>query len=100
MAKWEENEYVAEELQKIKANEIDERLSEELFNEYSEAVKEIHPTIYSWLVDGYTQSQYWNQHSTAMSKEWLAGSKRAYENRVAGAKKAAETKRLNKAKVA
>jgi hypothetical protein len=100
MSKWEENEWVAEELDKIK--EIKQGMQEEaeLFNQYSGQILEMNPKLFDWLKSGFQDSQYWDQQSIDNTKDWLADSKRAYENRVAGAKKAANTRKLNKLKLA
>ena len=100
MSKWEENEWVAEELDKIK--EIKQGMQEEaeLFIKYSGKVLDMDPKLFDWLKSGFQDSQYWDQQSIDNTKDWLADSKRAYENRVKGAKKAAETRKLNKLKLA
>jgi hypothetical protein len=100
MSKWEENKYVAEELDKIKQIKKDMQEEAELFMKYSGKVLEMDPKLFDWLKNGFKESQYWDQQAIDNTKEWLADSKRAYENRVRGAKKAAETRRLKKLKLA
>ena len=100
MSKWEENEWVAEELNKIKKTKQEMQEEAEIFNQYSGQVMKMNPMLFEWLKNGFQDSQYWDQQSIDNAKEWLSDSRRAYENRVAGAKKAAETRKLNKLKLA
>ena len=100
MAKWEENEYVIEsKLEIIEAStELDS--DQRVFAKYEKQVMELHPRLHDWLESGFNDSQYWKQQTIEQNEDYLYDSKRAYENRVAGAKKAAETRRLNKLKTA
>jgi hypothetical protein len=100
MSKWEENKWVVEELEDIKKTKQEMQEEAELFNKYSGQIMEMDPKLFDWLKSGFQDSQYWDQQSIDNAKDWLSDSKRAYENRVAGAKKAAETRKLNKLKAA
>jgi hypothetical protein len=100
MAKWEENEYVIEAKQDIISSKESLAESQEIFDKYSEQVKAIDPVLFGWMESGFNMDQFYSQMSIDNNMDFIYDSKRAYENRVAGAKKAAETRKLNKLKTA
>jgi hypothetical protein len=100
MSKWEENEYVIESKRDVREAKEEMAKAQEIFSNHIEQVAAIHPTLASWAKAGYESDMYWDEQSINNNMEWLADSKRAYENRVKGAKKAAETRKLNKLKLA
>jgi hypothetical protein len=100
MAKWDENHYVIEEQRNIMENEQSMAEAEEIFNFYAEDLKNLNPVIFEWVKRGYKEDMFWSQQSIDNSYEYLNETRRAYENRVKGAKKAAETRKINKLKVA
>jgi hypothetical protein len=52
------------------------------------------------MESGFNMDQFYSQMSIDNNMDFIYDSKRAYENRVAGAKKAAETRKLNRLKTA
>ena len=100
MAKWEENEYVIEAKRDVREAKEGMAEAQEIFSKYIDQVAEIHPTLASWAKAGYDTDMYWDEQTIENNMEFIYDSKRAYENRVKGAKKAAETRKLNKIKTA
>jgi hypothetical protein len=100
MGKWEENKYIIEAKLDIIEASTKYDTYERLFKKYEKQVMKLHPKLHDWLESGFNQSQFYNQMTIDNNEDYLADSKRAYDNRVAGAKKAAETRKANKLKLA
>jgi hypothetical protein len=100
MNKWEQKEYVIESKLEIIEASTKMDTDERLFEKYEKQIMEMHPRLHKWLAAGFNESQYWNQRTIEENEDYLFDSKMAYENRVKGAKKAAETRKLNKLKSA
>ena len=71
-----------------------------LFEKYAPAVRAIDERVYELFESGYRESMYWSEHGIEMASEYLAGLHRQIVNRSEGARKAAATRKANKAKAA
>ena len=100
MAKWEENEYIIEAKRDILETKEEMAEAQQIFSDHIDEVASINPTLAAWAKSGYEMDVYWDNQSIENNMEYIASTKRAYENRVAGAKRAAETKKIKKAQTA
>jgi hypothetical protein len=69
-----------------------------LFEKYAPAVRAIDERVYELFESGYRESMYWSEHSINMANEYLYELHRQMVNRSEGARKAAATRKANKAK--
>ena len=100
MAKWEENEYIIEAKRDVRETKEEMAKAQQIFSDHIDEVAAINPTLAAWARSGYEMDLHWDSQRIENNMEYISDTKRAYNNRVAGAKKAAETRKLNKLKTA
>lgn len=100
MNKWKENEYVIEAMAAVAEAEKDLVEHQALFDKYSKQVEAIDPELFVWLEEGFRMHMFYTNMTIDNNNDFLSDSYHTYKNRVAGAKKAAETRKAKKLQAA
>ncbi len=95
---WETEFYLIEAAHTIEERKKSILASEELFNKYGPVVKAMDETIYNWMLYGFNQDRFYDQMDIENQGEMMDDILYRRHVRSEAAKKAAATRKRNKAK--